>query len=157
MSEWLINTWFLRFFKCRFAVWPVATTRLPTSLVWWKVCIHSAASSTWLKKDSILMWLDFFHVPTLFAAEIWPAGDWYIGSSCKWSVWRTLRLWVVSFLVFLQVAWVREPLSAQQALVRPLPSVDVLVDLQVPELGELFATDSAAVGSLSSVSSEVGL
>lgn len=70
---------------------------------------------------------------------------------------RPLRLRVVSFLVFLQVAWVREPLSAQRALVRPLPGVDVLVDLQVPELGELFAADSAAIGSLSSVSSEVGL
>lgn len=63
---------------------------------------------------------------------------------------------VVSLLVFLQVAGVREPLRAEGALIRSLPSVDVLMDLQVPELGELFATDGAAIGSLSSVGPEVG-
>lgn len=73
------------------------------------------------------------------------------------SLTACLRLWVVSLLVFFQVAGVREPLGAEGALVRSLPSVDVLVDLQVPELGELFAADAAAVRSLSCVSPEVGL
>lgn len=67
-----------------------------------------------------------------------------------------LRLWVVPLLVFFQVARVREPLGAERALVRSLPSVDVPVDLQVPELGKFFATDAAAIRPLSCVSPEVG-
>lgn len=69
---------------------------------------------------------------------------------------KGLRLWMVSLLVFFQVAGVREPLGTERALVRSLPSVDVLVDLQVPELGEFFATDGTAIRPLSSVSPEVG-
>lgn len=68
-----------------------------------------------------------------------------------------LELWVVSLLVFFQVAGVREPLGAEQALVRSLPGMDVLVDLQIPELGEFFSTNAAAVRPLSCVSPEVGL
>lgn len=58
--------------------------------------------------------------------------------------------------MFFQVAGVGEPLGAQRALVGSLPGVDVLVDLQVPELGEPFAADGAAKRFLSSVSPEVG-
>ena len=58
--------------------------------------------------------------------------------------------------MFFQVAGVREPLRAEQALVRSFTSVDVSVDLQVPELGEFFATDVAAIWPLSSVSPQVG-
>lgn len=67
-----------------------------------------------------------------------------------------LRLWVVSLLVFFQVAGVRKPFGAERALVRSLPGVDVPVDLQVPELGEFFATNAAAIRPLSCVSPEVG-
>ena len=63
---------------------------------------------------------------------------------------------MVSLLVFFQVAGIREPLWAESALIWSLPSVDVLVNLQVPELGELFATYTAAVWSLSCVSPQVG-
>lgn len=45
--------------------------------------------------------LKILHVTTFFAV-----GDWY-------TVSMSLGLWVVSFLVFLQVAGVREPLSTQ--------------------------------------------
>lgn len=72
------------------------------------------------------------------------------------SLTARLCLWVVSLLMFFQIARVREPLGAERALVRSLPGVDVLVDLQVPELGEFFATDAAAVWPLSRVSPEVG-
>lgn len=68
-----------------------------------------------------------------------------------------LRLRVVPLLVFFQVAGVRKPLGTEWALVWSLSSVYVLVDLQVPELGEFFATDATTVRSLSRVSPEVGL
>lgn len=72
------------------------------------------------------------------------------------SLTACLHLRVVSLLVFFQVARVREPLGAERALVRPLTGVDVPVDLQVPELGEFFTTDAAAVRPLSCVSPKVG-
>lgn len=67
-----------------------------------------------------------------------------------------LNVWVVSLLVFFQVAGVRKPLGAERARIRSLSSVDVAMDLQVPELGEFFATDATAVWPLTSVSPEVG-
>lgn len=67
-----------------------------------------------------------------------------------------LHVWVVSLLVFFQVAGVRKPLWAERAHIRSLPGVDVAMDLQVPELGEFFATDATAIWPLTSVSPEVG-
>lgn len=67
-----------------------------------------------------------------------------------------LRQRMVPLLVFFQIAGVRKPLGTEWALVWSLSSVYVLVDLQVPELGEFFATDATTVRSLSRVSPEVG-
>lgn len=59
---------------------------------------------------------------------------------------------MVSFLVFFEVAGVSEALGAERAGVRTFSGVDVPVDLQVPELGELLPADAAAVRTLPGVS-----
>lgn len=75
-----------------------------------------------------------------------------------WWRWRhapPLCPWVVSLLVFPEVAGVRVSLRTQLALVRSLSCVDVPVDLQVPELAELLAADVAVERSLPRVSPQV--
>lgn len=64
---------------------------------------------------------------------------------------------MVSLLVLLQVAGIREPVRAECTAIRSLSGVDVPVDLQVPELGELLSTDRAAERLLAGVRPQVRL
>lgn len=72
-------------------------------------------------------------------------------------LWVVLQIWVVPLLVLLEVARVRKGVRAVGTLVRSLPSVDVLVDLEVPVLGEGLPTGRAAKGPLTCVGPQVGL
>lgn len=72
-------------------------------------------------------------------------------------LWVVLQLWVVPLLVLLEVAWVRKCVWAVGTLVGSLPSVNVLVDLEIPVLGEGFPTGRAAKWPLSCVGPQVGL
>lgn len=59
--------------------------------------------------------------------------------------------------MFFEVAGVGELLGAEDALVRPLSRVDVLVDLHVPKLGEHFPADVTGEGFLPGVRPQMGL